>query len=453
MDNFTLEINDFGKINEASIEINKINVVGGVNASGKSTASKLLYCFLKSISLKRNDYIYSKVISDLNYLIKYADNPNCDFEELPDRINIDEDFEVILREYEKYEDKFNKILESTDDFQVENIKIKFINRMIKALNEDNNVLSSYIVSSLLSDESVRTFVNIDENSGTHVLRGHVKFYSDSYESLIHNDAVKYTVEKVGEKYNITKEFVLDYDWDDDEFYYLTKGMAERIPDVFYIGAISLFDLDNYINSYQIDKKPIFGYEEHITHLINNLNNNESDIWVNEDLILFNEKISDLIKGNFHNNGLYNFSFYSYGASHIQTVNTSSGIKQIGILQLLLKNNKFKPDVFLIIDEPEVNLHPNWQFDFAEILVLLVKEYDLKLYINSHSPFFIEAIDAFTEYYDMQEDINYYLTEESEVKGKYNFTKIGSGELYKIYDNLGNAYDLINQLRLRKKLNK
>ena len=54
---------------------------------------------------------------------------------------------------------------------------------------------------------------------------------------------------------------------------------------------------------------------------------------------------------------------------------------------------------------------------------------------------------------MQEDINYYLTEESEVKGKYNFTKIGSGELYKIYDNLGNAYDLINQLRLRKKLNK
>ena len=42
-----LEIKNFGLINEANIEINKINVVGGINSSGKSTASKLLYCFLK----------------------------------------------------------------------------------------------------------------------------------------------------------------------------------------------------------------------------------------------------------------------------------------------------------------------------------------------------------------------------------------------------------------------
>ena len=45
MEKFILEINDFGRINKANVEINKINVVGGVNASGKSTASKLLYSF------------------------------------------------------------------------------------------------------------------------------------------------------------------------------------------------------------------------------------------------------------------------------------------------------------------------------------------------------------------------------------------------------------------------
>ena len=43
-----LEIKDLGVINNANININKINVVGGINNSGKSTASKLLYCFLKS---------------------------------------------------------------------------------------------------------------------------------------------------------------------------------------------------------------------------------------------------------------------------------------------------------------------------------------------------------------------------------------------------------------------
>ena len=43
-----IKINDFGPINKADIDLNKINVVGGNNATGKSTTSKLLYCFLKS---------------------------------------------------------------------------------------------------------------------------------------------------------------------------------------------------------------------------------------------------------------------------------------------------------------------------------------------------------------------------------------------------------------------
>ena len=43
-----LEIKDIGVVNTANINISKINVVGGVNSSGKTTVSKLLYCYLKS---------------------------------------------------------------------------------------------------------------------------------------------------------------------------------------------------------------------------------------------------------------------------------------------------------------------------------------------------------------------------------------------------------------------
>ena len=147
------------------------------------------------------------------------------------------------------------------------------------------------------------------------------------------------------------------------------------------------------------------------------------------------------------------SFIKSLHKNLETSNTttSSGIKQIGIVQLLLLNDKLKKDGYLIIDEPEVNLHPEWQFKFADILVLLAKELNITIYLNSHSPMFIEAIDAFAEFYDMLEDVNYYLTEESEIEGKYNFKKINSNELYRIYDNLGNAYDLIDQLRLKKHL--
>ena len=60
------------------------------------------------------------------------------------------------------------------------------------------------------------------------------------------------------------------------------------------------------------------------------------------------------------------------------------------------------------------------------------------------------MDAFIEYYDMENDVNYYLTEADE-NHLYKFNKIDSNELYKIYDNLGNGYKLVNQLRIKKRL--
>ena len=45
-----LEINDFDPINKAEIELNKINIIAGHNASGKTTSSKLVYSFLSIIS-------------------------------------------------------------------------------------------------------------------------------------------------------------------------------------------------------------------------------------------------------------------------------------------------------------------------------------------------------------------------------------------------------------------
>ncbi|WP_296849366.1 hypothetical protein [uncultured Methanobrevibacter sp.] len=63
-----LEINDFGQINYAKINIKMINVIGGVNSSGKSTVSKILYCYLKSeIGDESIDYLLdSEGLSDLN---------------------------------------------------------------------------------------------------------------------------------------------------------------------------------------------------------------------------------------------------------------------------------------------------------------------------------------------------------------------------------------------------
>ena len=88
------------------------------------------------------------------------------------------------------------------------------------------------------------------------------------------------------------------------------------------------------------------------------------------------------------------------------------IKQFGLLQILLKNNKLKKGCFLILDEIEAHIHPEWQVKLAELIVLLVKKLNIFVYINSHSSAFIEAIEAYSLKYCLKDDTNFYLTIEN-----------------------------------------
>lgn len=376
MENFNLEIKDFGKINDASIEINKINVVGGVNASGKSTASKLLYCYLKAIILNRN--INSLNVSDLP---------------------VDYFNEARMRLQRKMNDD-----DSKDNSE---------NNLIKILGEkDSDSLFSFLMTRCLSSESI-LFIG-----------GFHKFYSNSFECYKDEKSV-FKIKSLEETSNNSLE------------------MSNNFNEVFYFDTSSIFAFNS----------PSEKYFNHILDLNDALSNkNDLDDDKNIKIREIEYKIGNIIQGKIKGEDIF-FSFVSSNDSQIQLKNISSGMKQIAVIQLLLQNNRLLPDSFLIVDEPEVNLHPTWQFKFAEILVLLARELNITIYLNSHSPMFIESIDAFTEFYDMENEINYYLTEESEVEGKYNFTKIKSNELYKLYDNLGNGYKLINKLRLRKRLNK
>ena len=75
---------------------------------------------------------------------------------------------------------------------------------------------------------------------------------------------------------------------------------------------------------------------------------------------------------------------------IKILNTASGIKSFGILQLLEKTCFFDKRSLLIVDEPEVHLHPKWQVEYAKILVNLVKEGKTSVLVFSQSPFIVSA---------------------------------------------------------------
>ena len=121
------------------------------------------------------------------------------------------------------------------------------------------------------------------------------------------------------------------------------------------------------------------------------------------------KITKIINGEITVD-LLNGVRYKKNNQDIAIRNTALGIKSFGIIQLLLKNNRLNNRSLLIIDEPEVHLHPTWQVKYAEILVALSKEFDIPMVLTSHSPYFIEALERFSKKYKYEKSTNFYFAD-------------------------------------------
>jgi len=110
--------------------------------------------------------------------------------------------------------------------------------------------------------------------------------------------------------------------------------------------------------------------------------------------------------------------------------TSSGIKMFGYFQMLILNGTLGENSVLILDEPEVHLHPKWQLKMASFIVLLIKKYKIKILVNSHSPYMIEALELYSSKQKINR--NFYLAEK---KDNYAIISDVTDNLEPIYSKL------------------
>lgn len=450
-DKFNLEITDFGIINKANIGINKINVIGGVNSSGKSTASKLLYCLLKANSIDIKDFILASSLPRINKFINIMSHPDpsgiTDFSE--DIFNVNDDINDIKKGYNKALKMFNSIKNSYficpeeifEDCNKDNetyLKILF--------NKKENPYPS-IVKALFKYESLI-------NS-----KGKIIFYNNLFKCLISYDETEKGNFLINRNFELISKNI-SFDDLDENFIYKSNGEFDTINKVFYIDSISTFDLDYYMTSKK-NSGYLYYHKEHVEYLLKELRYKDDKSNLSEEIIEkiknITLKINDIVGGGMDRTSYLiiddefidnpEYFYYPNNSKESYNVNISSGIQQISIIEILLSNYKLLPDSFLIIDEPEVNLHPEWQIKFAHILVLLAKELDINLYLNSHSPMFIEAISLYSKYYDLIDETNFYLTDKCE-NDKFNFRKISPDDMGEVYENLTSPFDELDKLKAK-----
>lgn len=80
---------------------------------------------------------------------------------------------------------------------------------------------------------------------------------------------------------------------------------------------------------------------------------------------------------------------------IDLLNIASGMKTIAAIVRAVENRSIKKESMLVFDEPESNLHPEWQVRLAFFLVMLVQKTQISLLVNTHSPYFLQALWKFS----------------------------------------------------------
>ena len=417
---FNFKLNNVGLINNADINLSKINVIGGDNSTGKSTSSKVLYSFLRSNSKTRKELTKNTLIDDVLELINEMNHfyrfSNKDSE---DRFPVKNDLRTIYNEI-----RIKK-------FEQEDIDI--INYYRKVLDIFNNYQLQY------------TSTNIFDNTISDINRL-ISIYEEEGEDLFNSIMNHIVRSEFGKMVLKNNEVSFSGKFNDMPFKYvghlMNSGIKEEggliVEDVFYIESLSNFDLFSNGGSQNT---------EHIRHIFNCVKSDFSNEWAdeikNEEIIKIEEKLFEITGGSFvydEGNIIYNDEFLMK--------NTASGIKQIGLIQMLLNNRQLKENSFLIIDEPEVNLHPKWQIKFAEILVMLAHDLNITIYINTHSPLFIEAIRTYSEQQDLLDETNFYLSHESEdVENRFDIEYVPTQDLNIIYNALGKPYEILSEISI------
>lgn len=376
-----LTINNIGKLKHAEVEINGITVIAGENDTGKSTVGKVLWSIFNGF-YKIDEKIYNEKVSELKKIIdkllkesgydRINDNSNNFFgifDKTEENIAID-----LLKNNKNYsEEEIKSIINKYK----ENLKITDISNFVDEINDTLIIPNKEIIKVIISRVMNKEF----HNQINRVLSKEEKNIGE----------INFEIKEKNIDLKIENNEILD-----------TRNYFSINNEIIYIDNLFILDRYNYEN------------ENHQTHLEKKVfSENESgvisEIKIKKKLNNIYEKLNNILSGEILEDKNFNF-VYKKNGEDLDLKNLSMGLKTFAIIKMLLQNGTLEENGTIILDEPEIHLHPEWQIKFAELIVLLQKEFGMHILLTTHSPYFLKAIQVYSKKYEIGNKCKYYMSE-------------------------------------------
>ena len=394
-----LSISNLAKIKQADIDIDGITVVAGENNTGKSTIGKVLFSTFNSL-YNITDKIY-------NQRLKEIDSSNKEI--LQNHIKVDQSYHYVIKYILYVGNCINRYISNADNQKNMDSKDKIITDLRKEIEKNDENVPDYFNDYETTVEEIANNIIRVMNVSEDVLMKEIisRYFSDVFNgqinslSIVDGNELAEVLLKINDKQNrilfgnnvcgmISREINIQH-------------KAIYIDNPFIIDGLSKNQNPDIINK---SLKDLFVRENE-----NILDDVIGSVIAKEKLNTIEELLDKVVDGDISNNSRTG-ELYLQNKEYKEPIalsNLSTGVKSFAVLKMLLeKGSLYEKDV-LILDEPEIHLHPQWQIEYAELLVLLQKQFNLSVIVTTHSPYFVDAINLFSCKYETDNAVNYYMS--------------------------------------------
>lgn len=400
-----LKITNVGKISLAEIEIKGLTIIAGPNATGKSTVSRSLFAMFHSFS-KISDKITLEKIYAIQKMF-FSSNKHFEFM-LTCQLQPRELAAILAGDVDK--NRINKTLHNSNPtFESSELVEELSDDILKINSTSEELLHREIVSEIFIEEFNSHITNIRSNSKSEI----ELIIKDSKNKVVFDSKNELVAIEVG------KDLSYEVVYIDDPFIINSYNLSQER------GQLPLYgDISEKVSNHRSSLISQYKNTENLT-LVDKAN-------LKERLNVIYKKINDTLGVDMVLFEKGKNSVESHLSSDRLSVDSlSSGMKTFYLIKRLIDNGSIVQNTTLILDEPEVHLHPDWQVSLAEIIVLLQKEMGLHILINTHSPYFLRAIEVYSQKYAIAPCVKYYLSYNEEDVSKIKDVTLDISKIYKV----------------------
>lgn len=380
-----LRVDNLALIKHAEIDIDGITVIAGNNNTGKSTVGKILFSMFNALN-NLDDKIQKQRVEQLTDAVRYSFFETAKEERRVGRFSV---IHYIVR----------RVLDNIESGKIgwESIFASLVEKFDLELSDEIKEKLQKEVEDVCTWPKDRLLLDSLQTSFSGVFNGQINsLYQTGSEAKIDlfiKDALTSIAFQKNEIIHYSSEISLIH----KAIYYSSPLVIDfiegwRFPDVMTRNLCRLLiDYGDAIT----DDQNLYAQSLQLGRLENVIS-----------------KIKSVVPGQLVKDGHgYALKLPNCGEP-IVLKNLSTGIKAFMVLRMLIEASLIKKRDILILDEPEIHLHPTWQLIYAELIVLLQKEFDLSIVITTHSPFFLNAIQTYSKKYDTTNKLRLYVSEVS-----------------------------------------